>query len=326
MKALFLIAPLLLLTSSIASSEEPSISPPTAKEYCRNRHEINPHWLDQSHDYLTRKLCEPVFWFDSFFGEHIADDERNVGSFVRVRNELRWDEKDQLKFRLRVHADIKVPNATRKLRLLLTDIDPMRGDDPRDDLIAKSDTKEKFRLGLRYNVLDKKQSKFSISGGLHFRNPLEPFIRGRYRYIRPLSKQTQTRFTSTVFWEKEDGFGTSARLDWEHLFTPKTMIRLWGDARISEITKNTELGSGASIFHQLSTKKALSYDFHVRGNTQENHVDETRLGIRYRQNFYRPWLFYEIEPEIRWKRDEDTLIQERIWGLILRLEIQFERF
>jgi len=54
-----------------------------------------------------------------------------------------------------------------------------------------------------------------------------------------------------------------------------------------------------------------------------------RLGVRFRKNFHREWLFYEIAPEITWPLtlDEQRLMIEKErrskWLLFFRLEAHF---
>jgi hypothetical protein len=58
-------------------------------------------------------------------------------------------------------------------------------------------------------------------------------------------------------------------------------------------------------------------------------VTSYRLGVRYRRNIHRDWLFLEITPDISWpidlSEDRTEIIRERrsVLQLIIRLEIHF---
>jgi hypothetical protein len=58
-------------------------------------------------------------------------------------------------------------------------------------------------------------------------------------------------------------------------------------------------------------------------------VTNYRLGIRYRQNIHRDWLFFEITPDISWplelSEDRETVLNDRhsVMSIIIRLEVHF---
>src|SRR5690625_6907435 len=40
---------------------------------CRQEREQPQGWLDSTHSYLSKRLCEPAAWFDGFFGDTRTD-------------------------------------------------------------------------------------------------------------------------------------------------------------------------------------------------------------------------------------------------------------
>jgi hypothetical protein len=84
------------------------------------------------------------------------------------------------------------------------------------------------------------------------------------------------------------------------------------------ITWNT----GVSLITKLTKKSAISYSVSTWGtNYPAWSVDGSRVGIRYRRNFYRPWLFFELSPEVVWGK-EDRL-DSPDFGAMATLEVQF---
>src|SRR3972149_1378818 len=51
-------------------------------------------------------------------------------------------------------------------------------------------------------------------------------------------------------------------------------------------------------------------------------IQNYRVGSLYRLNFYRPWLFFEIAPEVTWPKDESGH-RESTYALMSTIEIQF---
>ena len=64
----------------------------------------------------------------------------------------------------------------------------------------------------------------------------------------------------------------------------------------------------------------------IRGVTRpDSFVKNYRLGLTWRRQVYRDFLFMELEPAINYRRrnlDED---REIVWGFVVRLEIALER-
>ena len=67
----------------------------------------------------NRQLCEPAAWFDGFFGDSRAFEETPVGTFVRLRNSLQWDEAEGWSVGVRVRANVLLPRVSERLRLLV---------------------------------------------------------------------------------------------------------------------------------------------------------------------------------------------------------------
>jgi hypothetical protein len=81
---------------------------------------------------------------------------------------------------------------------------------------------------------------------------------------------------------------------------------------------------------RLSKKGSVSYETGIVGITEpESLVTNYRLGMRYRRNIHRDWLFFEFIPEVTWplelSENRETIITDRhsVISVIFRLEIHF---
>lgn len=283
-------------------------------------------WFDKSRDALTERLDNTAIWFDSFFGDPRTELTSEAGTFIRLTLDgYLSSAQDESDYRTRFYGDVRLPRAREKWRLIVSgnensdkDIDYEVGDSfdrPTDDNDRSLD------LGLRYMVKDEQRHGFDLNAGVKAHWPLDYYANARYRYTLPLSDISLFRLTETLYWENDDGFGLKSLADYEIFPNLDTMWRfsLYGD--YGEETDGLEWRTQAAWMHRLNPKAAISIRAGVKGETEpEADVKEGWLTYRYRRNFLRPWLYYEVEPGLSWLRKEDY---DTDYTLALRLEIQF---
>jgi hypothetical protein len=298
-----------------------------------------PHWLDFTESYISERVCRAGVWFDSFFIDE-REIEENVDRFIRVFNNFEYKQRDGLDWRIRVNARIQLPGLKERFSLMLSD-------DSEKDLTQRSentqfrastlesaspitgnrvgDLREAHNLSLRWGVVSTPQQDFSVRIRARLNELLTPSLIGRYRYSHGMGKNSLARFTQSIFWEKEEGFGETSRLDLERLLHPDVLLRWSNIGTFSENSDGLDWGSILSLKHSMSERAAFSYDASIEGVTRPNtHPTKYRLGMRYRQNFLRPWLFFEIEPSYSWIENlERELYREA--AIVFRLEAHFGR-
>ena len=293
---------------------------------CRDAEGRPQSWLDRTHAYLSRKLCEPAAWFDGFFGDPRAYEETPVGSFFRLRNSLVWDETEDFGHEVRLSANISLPRISDRVRLLISRDDSADGDPNFDDISRGCDEEDQTRLGLRFLLGDRRNAQFDLDGTIKVNSSgLNPRLRARGRFTRPLSETTLARWTQNVFWERDDGFGTSSRADWEWLPDPLTLVRLTGRGTVSEATEGVDWRTGLIGFRQLDRRTAIRSELGGFGRTDPSfEAEEWFVNFRFRRTFLRDWLFYELQPEYAWPLDEVTGRRRSDMRFIFTVEIQFE--
>jgi hypothetical protein len=290
---------------------------------CRDEQGRPESWLDRSHSYLSRRLCEPAAWFDGFFGDPRSFEETPVGTFVRLRSSLQWDASEGWGVGLGIRANVLLPRVSERVRLLIArdDVDDGFQD---SDSFARRD--ERTRLGLRFIAAEDNRSQFDIDGTIGVSGGgLNPRVRGRYRYVHGLSATTLARATQSIFWERDEGFGTRSRLDWEWLPSRDRLVRWTGRGTFSEASEGVDWETSWIGFQQLNSRTAVRLEAGAFGYTRpEFEVEEYFVAFRFRRQFLRSWLFYELQPEYAWPLDEDTGRRGSDWRFTFTIEVQFE--
>jgi len=291
---------------------------------CRDELGRPESWLDRSHSYLNRQLCEPAAWFDGFFGDSRAFEETPVGTFVRLRNSLQWDEAEGWSVGVRVRANVLLPRVSERLRLLVTRDDDLSGEF--QDGAGVDDAEDQTRLGLRFIASESARSQLDVDGTVKVGSGgLNPRIRGRYRYVKGLSATTLARATQSVFWEVDEGFGTTSRLDWEWLQDRDRLLRWTGQGTFSEDSDGIDWRTSVIDFRQLSPRTAIRTEVGAFGYTRPSfEVEEYFVAFRYRRQFLRRWLFFELQPQYAWPLHPKTGQRGSDWRFTFTLEVQFE--
>lgn len=287
-------------------------------------------WLDQTHDYVAKKLCEPAVWFDSFFGEDHVLEDLLPGTFVKLRNAVRWTEGENLEYLPDFSAWWRLPRLEKllkKARIFIasgSDADKFTtqpglpfspGVDPATGI-------RKASVGVRMDFVTWLRSLVSIDTGMIINAPLDPFIRIRYQYTKPFGKVYLIRFTETALRRYTENFTETSQIDIEREITTFTLIRWNNHATYTGGMAGITWNTGVSLITQLTPVSAISYDLSTWGvNHPEWTVQNVRVGSRYRQNFYRPWLFFEVSPEVRWPEDENGN-RHAVYTAMATIEIQ----
>jgi hypothetical protein len=269
-------------------------------------------WLDQTHDFVGQKLCEPAVWFDSFFVQDRTLEDVRPSSFLKWRNSARWTEGQGLTLLRDFSFRYRLPNLDRlmkKARLVIESrstadkftTQPGQAVDPGLDPTtgARSPT-----VGVRADLLTRLRSLASFDIGIKTHWPPDPFARLRYQYTKPLGEVYLVRFNETALYRRIEHFSETSELDLERKITTFTLVRWANYATYTEGTAGVTWNTGVSLITQLTPKSAISYDTSMWGVSHPDWVVQNyRIGSLYRRNFYRSWLFFELSPEVTWPKD-----------------------
>ena len=275
-------------------------------------------WYDETQVYVNTAFCEPALWFDNFFGSDRVFNEGAAGTYIRWRNDFTYEEEEYIDFKTNLSFSIELPGLENRLRLTFeSDEDEALRD------VSPGQEQTTNTLGLQLDVKTNERSKFNVSISL------SPRIRFRYRYTYPVADSITLRLTQEVQREKDVN---SARtlFDFEKLFQNQLFFRASSEGKLSEEFEGVDWLQAFVLYQRINKKTSLSYESSANGITEPMTLATNyRLGVRFRKNFHRKWLFYEIAPEVTWPLtlDEDRLeITENRrskWLIFFRFEVHF---
>ncbi len=276
-------------------------------------------WYDETQIFMNSKLCQPALWFDDFFSNDRVFDDGVAGTYIRWRNDFIYDEEEHLEFKMGISASLVLPGFQNRLRLTFSN----EGDEDLRDIVPGNGEDTANSLGLQLDIFKSLNTKFNVSINLR------PRIRFRYRVEYPVDERLRLRLTQEV--QREESIASAKTLfDAEYSFLEWLIFRSSTEIEISEEFDGYDWVQAFAIFQRVNTKASLSYETSISGISQPRFMDtDYRVAVRYKQNFHRRWLFYEIVPEITWPItfDDDRVFIEKErrskWRLLFRLEIHF---
>jgi hypothetical protein len=288
-------------------------------------------WLDQVHDYVQDNTCEPAVWFDAFFvKDHILLNLR-PGAFIKIRTSARLTEGKTLaninEFRLQWELP-QWQNTLKRWQIYVesrsvADKYTTEPGKPIQPGVDRATGVKKPVIGLRADLYTRLRSLVSIESGASIGLHSDAFTRMRYQYLKPFGEVYFLRFTEIAMWQVVEHFTNTTQLDLERKISTFTLLRWSNNLTHVQYTPGVTWNSGVSLITQLTPKSAISFDTSIWGVNRPDWATENyRVGSVYRRNFYRPYLFFELSPEVTWPKD-DSGNRDHAYAFMATLEIQF---
>jgi len=276
-------------------------------------------WYDKTQIYINSSFCEPALWFDNFFANDRVFSEGPAGTYVRWRNDFIYDEEEYFKFQTNLSVSVELPGTQDKLRLTYENVE----DENIQDIAPGTAGEKTSSLGLQVEVLENIRSKISVS------ITFSPSIRLRYRYTYPSFQNLTLRFTQEVQRDKAEN-NARTLFEVEKTFEQRYLLRSSTEGKVSEVYDGVEWLQAFVLYQRINKKTSISYESSANGITQPYTIATNYgLGVRYRKNFHRKWLFYEVAPALSWPitldESRNNVVQNRrsVWSILFRFEVHF---
>jgi hypothetical protein len=276
------------------------------------------NWVDTSHAYATNKTQDLTQWMDDFFGDTVNDLEQ-AESFLRLELIDDWDAEDGHKLKARLRGKVQLPKVSRRLNLVFS------GEE--SEHLDEEERKDESNIGLQYHVTEGKRSRVDLTMGFSSGN-LRPGL--RYRNEGSLSERSSYRFTERLQYEDGEGVYSTSLLDLNRAISTDSVMRWSNRFKYGQESEGWEWRSKLSMRHRLLVDDkrpiAMNYFAVVSGVSQpESFTKNYKVGVIFRRQVYRDFLYVELEPAYNFRRREHELDRDGVWSMVLRLEIALER-
>jgi hypothetical protein len=265
--------------------------------------------IERLHARVSRDLQRSVDRLDDFFGDEQTDME-STETRARVRLGLTFSEQGRVSSRTDFRIKWNLPNAERRLRLILNTMGESVSDEFEriQDITGLLDEGDDSAIeaGLRYTLRQTADLNSQFGMGLRVHgSDIRPFVRHRLR-MTFVSEPWVTRFMQKVRWLDPVGIEETMRLTVDraigktHLVRTETTLR-WADDDDTWRLRQT-LEGYAAIGSDTILALELGVTFREEPARQ---IEQTDFTIRYRCRTSRDWLLIEVRPRAEFPEDRD---------------------
>lgn len=288
-------------------------------------------WLDRAQQGLHGLVWRSARKVDSWMGPPLPDDVYQQAS-GSVSAAVLWDEFDGLDARLRFNVDVPLPRINERLHLFIGRYDPDEYITERRDSLGvipstgrHSGEWDETMAGLVYRRRRGDGSSFSgsVGGSIRSGNP-DPYAKVSYELRRNVTSDTLFSLRETLFYRVSEGFGSTTRVELDHVLNPLWHLRWSTSGTISEESEGVRGFSTLTATRVLSGRRALVFRGGVYGETAaEVPLRDLGLKVAYRTSILRPWFVLELGASVMWPRHQLSQTRSASFGVGIGCEVYF---
>ena len=281
--------------------------------------------VDAMHRGISSGVLATARWLDDFFSDPRVESEETK-SRVKIRFSLFAEEGEDIEYDVRAGVRLDLPILENRLQLLIAG-DPEDDDDfqaitGREGAPAElAEDEENLSIALRYFLKRAVKRNVSVRSGVRFRSGMPHlYLEPRYRQSVPMDDWL-FRFTQRIIGITDGTVRAKTIFDFERELRHKMFFRFTAEGTWDKDEHGYFYTIGPSVFKRLSPRRVIVYGWANSFVTHPNHrLESVVLSVRYRQQIWRDWLFYEVVPQLAFPREENFDVTP---GIMLRLETVF---
>jgi len=267
--------------------------------------------LDAQRFRLGHLVENSATWVDGLFGK-IDPAAYDNHSYITLGTYYDWNELDVSEFNFNFKTKVHLPILKEKFKLAISSTkeslfkkEVSGTDDDFNEINNSSVNDNTFAAAVGWTLKHTKKFFLDLNVGLKVDFPMEPYAKTKFIRHFDLSQHWSFNFEQNLFSVINDetgsttAFALSKQLSENRVFSTRTY------GFISDKV-DFEWNHAYSYFQNLGSNRAISFSADISGITEPKFRHESyRVGARYRQKFYRPWLYIYFAPAVVFPRSED---------------------
>lgn len=282
--------------------------------------------IDTVHGGISTGLLSTAVWFDSFFGDERYESESNMSRF-KVAFQRLYEDGTWTRYRPDYDFRLVLPNLRRLTRLTITTAlrDDVDNASTLAGLSAPPRTEDRsVTTALQIFLPSTAKQSTSLKAGVKYHDGRLEYLAGpRYRVFQPFGRWG-FRYTQDVLWGSQKGWQAFTWFDLERPLPRDLFFRATLSGEWTEEVEGYLYYMGFLLRQPLDPNRAIQYEWVNSFHTEpKDELTEVKLIFRYRQRFWKEWLFMEIAPQYRYPRDQSF---HAVPGILFKLEVVFGEY
>jgi hypothetical protein len=282
-------------------------------------------FFDTLHGEISQRLLTTAVWLDSYFEDARVEKEINR-SYIRVRYDTFQEERAATVYRPTISLRLALPQLEKKAHIVVSAEQPeISTNTPApagitEDRIGKPDERN-VSTAVHYVLRSTEEQNFVVRSGAQFSHGSPVlFVAPRYRYFVPLA-EWGFRFTQEAVWKTDTKWEVDTLFDLERQLPHEFFFRSSLGGTWLDGTNGYFYSLSFSLRQPFDPRHALEYGWVNSYQTRPVYeLSEILLSVRYRQNLWRDWFFFEVAPQLRFPRSGNF---DGLPGILFRFELYF---
>lgn len=293
------------IDADVADNADPATPPPDITSMPRSA-----QWLIEQRETWAEGINTMAIGVDRFFAGDAAQAENE--SYLRLRAGAVWSRGGDISSDSDVKLKVDLPGSKRRWKLMF-DSDPDEFSDLESQTRVTPTTDRQFTdteqaTGAVRFVLDETSRwKRDLDVGVHGSTPLDPFVRFQLRRSHRFADLWTLNFKERIYFFNQDGWGQRMTLSFDRPLSKHYFWRNRVETKFSDDDNLLESAFVISTVHVLDDWHAIDYAVGTLvANRPVSQITVYFINTTFRKRLYKDWLFFDIRPELAFKRGYES--------------------
>lgn len=282
--------------------------------------------VNVTHSYLSRNVERFSQRIDVFFGEERIYEEE-TGTYVRVRGSAIYSRGGEFDYDGKFRIKIDLPQLKEKVNLIIESDDESDSTEDFDRITSGSNLVDELEdseasAALQFILKEKRKWRLSLRPGLKLTNPIETFIRLRFKRAQSIGDYWLSRSTVQAGFYDDRGWENELKLELGRYIGSRNYFRstssfLWRE----DFPGNWFPRQTFLVTHVIDPRQSIAFEVGTQAETRPRVRDLFYFSsISYRRDIHRGWMFFEVKPQVSFARENHYKAEP---FLVLSLETLF---
>lgn len=263
---------------------------------------------------------------DNYFG---TDDSFDLtrGNRLDIRAPITIHDSGEVDMRVRFRAKLVLPKLRERWHVLV-ESERESESGVRDSRLSSDTTREKSKTTLALQALlnEAKGRELSFKVGIRTAGLLkpDPYVRLQKRFEFNLIDGWDSRMTHSLFWKRVDGPGIDSAVVFDRPIGKQYLFRAQSDGTWWHNEAYYDLLQRLLLYQTINQHRLFTYQTWMSFDSKQQHsFQKTGYGLAFnwRERAYKNWLYFEVEPGIKWV--EDNQFSDPDISIMFMLEMRF---